>query len=119
MADLNTLIDMYIDVWNEPEDDLRRAKVEKVFADQAKHFAHAEKAVGHDEIYARISDAYAQGARAGEHEFRSVRTVTNHRGAVRVTWDMTNADGELMSAGFDCMTLSSDGRVNVDHQFAA
>lgn len=119
MADLKTLADMYIDIWNESDDVARRVKVEKVFADQAQHFARAEKSVGHDEIYARITDAYAQEADAGQQKLRSVRTVTNHRGAVRVNWDVTNADGERVAAGFDCMTLSSDGRVNVGHQFAA
>ncbi|GGB47345.1 hypothetical protein GCM10011492_43120 [Flexivirga endophytica] len=119
MTDLNALVDMYIDVWNEPDDAARRAKVEKVFADQAKHVTRSGKSVGHDEIYASITDAHAQGTGAGEQKLRSVRAVTNHRGAVRVNWDMTNADGEWMAAGFDCMILSSDGRVNVDHQFAA
>lgn len=118
MTDFNTLVDMYISVWNEPDDVARRAKVEKVFADQAKHVTPAGKSVGHDEIYARITDAYAQGIDAGAQQLRSVRNVTNHRGAVRVNWDTTNAEGERVTAGYDCMTLSADGRVNVDHQFA-
>ena len=119
MTDWKTLVEMYIDVWNESDDSARRSKVEKVFTDQAKHVNRAEKSVGHDEIYARITDAYARQVRAGEHETRSVRTLSNTHGAVRVNWDVTNADGERVAAGFDCMTLASDGRVNVGHQFAA
>lgn len=119
MSDLNTLVDMYIDLWNETDDNARRVKVEKVFADQAKHVAHTEKSVGHDQIYARITDAYAHDLRDGERKLRSVRDFTNHRGAVRINWDETNADGQWVAAGFDCMILSSDGRINVDHEFAA
>lgn len=119
MSDLNTLVDMYLDVWNEADEEARRAKVERVFTSQATHFTPTGKAVGYDQIFASVSDAYEQGMASGEQKFRSVRDVSNHRGGVRVNWDVTKADGEWVSAGFDCMTLSSDGRVNLDHQFVA
>ena len=55
MTDLADLIDRYVDVWNEPDEDARRRSIERLWRPDGAHLTPTREAVGYDAIVARIS----------------------------------------------------------------
>ncbi|HEX5114842.1 MAG TPA: nuclear transport factor 2 family protein [Pseudonocardiaceae bacterium] len=118
MTDLNGFARQYIEVWNEPDADVRRASIAKLFAEDAVHFSPSQEVRGHDELAVRIENAYRQWVEPGEHVFRSQDNATGHHNVMRFNWGMVRqSDGETISVGFDLFVLAEDGRIQADYQF--
>jgi hypothetical protein len=76
---------------------------------------------GHDEIYRRVTQAYAMFVEPGVHTFVAAGdAVLLAPALVGLGWEMvTTADGTVAGSGYDVMALDDDGRILLDHQHIA
>jgi hypothetical protein len=76
---------------------------------------------GHDEIYRRVTQAYAMFVEPGVHTFVAAGdAVLLAPALVGLGWEMvTVADGTVAGSGYDVMALDDDGRILLDHQHIA
>lgn len=66
----------------------------------------------------RITTACQRWVKPGAYMFRAVPNADGHYDTVRFNWEMVHvATGEVVSVGFDFMTLTDDGLIKTDHQF--
>jgi hypothetical protein len=109
MADVTTVVDAYIAMWNETDAGARRAIVARAFGDDGAYLDPLMAGEGPDGIDAMVAGAQAQfpGAR-----FELVSGPDHHHDRVRFAWRMVgpNGGGEL-ARGVDFATLADDGRL--------
>ncbi len=116
-TDLDTFLDRYMAMWNEPDAAARRALVEQLWSPDAINATPNMIVVGHDEIVARVTRSYDLFVGTGEHHFELHVPSVAHHGAVRVSWRMVTADGTVAALGHEFLVLADDGRIRSDHQF--
>ena len=116
--DLDEFARRYIAVWNEPDPAVRRKQIAELFADDADHYTPSVHAHGHAALDERIISAYTRWVLAGEYRFEAVPGANGHHDAVRFTWHMVHlADRQVISVGFDLITVDDEGRILTDYQF--
>lgn len=73
---------------------------------------------GHDEIYRRITQAYALFVEPGTHTFvGTTGAVLLAPALIGLPWQMVAvADGTVAGSGYDVIALDDDGRIRLDHQ---
>jgi hypothetical protein len=116
-TELDTFVERYMAMWNEPDADRRRVFVEELWTPTAVNATATLEAVGHDEIVARVTRAYDAYVGTGEHRFEEHRPYVAHHDAVRVWWQMVRTDGTVAAVGQEFLVLDADGRIVSDHQF--
>ena len=118
MSDIQTLVQDYIAVWNEPDAKRRRELIRTLWQEDAHHLARTLEAVGHAGIEKRVADAYHKWVKEKGYVFRLRDGVDGHHGTVKLRWDMLPAaGGEVISIGFDFLVLGGDGRIRTGYQF--
>ena len=109
MADITTVVDAYIAMWNETRPAARRAIVERAFSDDGTYLDPMMAGAGPAGIDAMLAGAQEQfpGVR-----FELVSGPEQHHDRVRFTWRMLggNGTGEV-ARGVDFATLAEDGRL--------
>ena len=116
--ELVKFIERYVELWNEPDAELRRTTIEELWATGGANYTQTTEAVGYDSLEARVTRAYEAYVGSGEYRFRSVVPPAAHHGAVKVQWEMvTVPDGAVASVGHEFLLLGDDGRIISDHQF--
>jgi ketosteroid isomerase-like protein len=117
--DTAAFVRRYVDVWNEPDAEVRRAAVAALWAEDGIEHTDANTYRGHAEITARVTGAYDQFVRDGGFRFTLGDEPARHDGAVTFTVHMVETGGgRPVWAGTVLAVLDADGRVRVDHQFA-
>jgi hypothetical protein len=109
MADVNTVVDAYIAMWNERDPAARRAIVAEAWSDDASYLDPLMSGEGVDGIDAMVAGAQAQfpGQR-----FELTAGPDHHHGRVRFAWRMVGEDGGAeVARGVDFATLAGDGRL--------
>src|SRR5262249_34540252 len=124
------LVETYVNLWNEPDAQRRRAAVRELWAPggrqvllppgamreqaEALGFPAATLEVrGHAELDFRVERSYAEFIAPGQYAFRLRDAPVRVGDAVTFTWDMVpNAGG-----GREVLLLDVDGRIVVDYQF--
>ncbi|MER7727706.1 nuclear transport factor 2 family protein [Streptomyces sp. NPDC096323] len=115
---LNALARRYIAMWNEPDQALRRALVDELFAPGCVHFTPSREVRGRADMVARVTAAHAEWVAPGTHFFRAVPNADGHHGTVRFNWEMAKAaTGATVSVGFDFLVLDAAGLIVSDHQY--
>jgi hypothetical protein len=115
---MDAFIARYIEMWNEPDAERRRAIIDAQWAPDAGNYTLTMEATGLDPIEARVMRAYDSYVGTGLHRFQQHQPYVAHHGAVRVWWEMvTVADGEVAATGHEFLVLDDDGRIVSDHQF--
>jgi hypothetical protein len=109
MPATSTLVDDYIAMWNERDDERRRALVRRTVSDGATYVDPLMSGDGPDGIDAMI--AGAQGQYPG-HRFALIGGPDEHHGRVRFSWSLTSGDGDVVAVGHDFATLAADGRMS-------
>ena len=118
MSDMQTFVQDYIAVWNEPDAERRRQRIRTLWQEDAHHLARTLEAVGRAGIEKRVGDAYEKWVKEKGNVFRLRDGVDGHHGAVKLRWEMLPANGgEVISIGFDFLVLGGDGRIRTGYQF--
>ena len=109
MSDTATLVQRYLDVWNETDAAKRRDAIGSLWADDARYVDPVASATGHDEITAMIG---AVQKRLPGHVFRLLDGVDSHHNLTRFSWELVPAGGgESIVEGFDVAVTGDDGRI--------
>ena len=107
--DLNNLIHRYIDAWNEPDGERRRALVATVWTDDGTYLDPLMSGSGHDSLATMIGLAQQQFP---EHRFELSFGPDAHNDRVRFAWRLYGPSGEApVAAGVDFGTVAEDGRL--------
>ena len=115
--ELASLIERYVELWNEPDPEVRRATIEELWAPRGANYTQSMAAVGYDALDARVTSAYESYVGTGQYRFRAGAPAVEHHDAVKVEWEMVNlADHTVASVGLEFLVLA-DGRIRSDHQF--
>jgi hypothetical protein len=117
-ADFTKFIDRYVEVWNEPDDELRRKTIEALWVPGGANYTQSMAATGYEALGDRVTSAYQAYVRPGKYRFRRTEPPVAHHNAVRVQWEMVTVDdGSVTSVGVEFLILADDGRIISDHQF--
>jgi hypothetical protein len=133
MSNTKELVDRYVAIWNEPDDERRRQGVAELWSEDAVHIlqppeqvreAAAElevtstfQARGHAELEARVAHAYTEFIASGRNTFRAQDHGTRLGDVVKFRWEMVTDGGEVAGVGLEFVILSADGRIQTDYQF--
>lgn len=109
MPDTATVVDTYIDAWNETDAERRRELIEQTYTEDASYLdpmMAGEGQDGIDTMIAAVQNQYA-GAR-----FELAGAPDAHNDRVRFTWHLKAPDGgDTMAVGIDFGTVAEDGRL--------
>jgi ketosteroid isomerase-like protein len=118
-ADIAAFVRRYVEVWNEPDPDARRATVAALWAEDGVEHTDENTYRGQVEITARVRGAYEEFVRDGGFRFTLGDEPAWHDGAVTFTVHMVGAGGGgPVWSGTILAVLDADGRIRADHQFA-
>ncbi len=108
----------YVALWNEDDDEARRAGIEGLFAPEAVHYTPTLVASSYDELEVRIATAFTNWVAEAGYRFDLVGTPLGHHEGVLLRWQMTKVkDGDPLSIGTDFLQLNGDGMIERDYQF--
>jgi hypothetical protein len=111
------LIERYVAVWNEPDRDARRRRIEGVWAPGGATCYRLLDARGYEAIEARVVGSWERWLREGNYIFRPVRAIAHDR-ATRFEFAMVaTADGSIKAQGLCYLLLDGNGRIAQDYQF--
>jgi hypothetical protein len=117
MVTLNQFADAYVTLWNERDEQERRAQIERLWAPGGTYVNEPNECTGYDEIAVQITFAHDYYHDKG-FEFRSQHNAVGHHDTVKFTWAMVSGEtGELESIGFDFVVLDGEGRITADYQY--
>ena len=118
MRSAKELVERYIGLWNETDDERRREAIAELFSDGASHLTPSLEAHGHSSLERRVRGTHERFVRDGRYVFAPIDNVDSHHGTVKFNWTMRTANGgDVVVVGFDFLILDSDGRICVDYQF--
>jgi hypothetical protein len=107
--DLNTIVNRYIEAWNEPDPGRRGDLVAGVWTDDGTYLDPLMSGSGHEAIAAMIGGAQQQFP---DHRLELSFGPDAHNDRVRFAWVMYGpAGGEPVVAGVDFATVAEDGRL--------
>ena len=107
--ELNTLINRYIEAWNEPDGTRRRDLVAATWTDDGTYLDPLMSGNGHDSIATMIGLAQQQFP---EHRFELSFGPDSHNDRVRFAWRLYGPAAEApVAAGVDFATVAEDGRL--------
>ncbi|GIF71658.1 nuclear transport factor 2 family protein [Asanoa siamensis] len=104
----DTLAERYIAIWNETDPAERRARIDELWAPDARYVDPLAVAEGRDAIDATV--AAVQGQFPGM-TFRLAGPVDGHHDQARFTWELGPEGGQAPIAGFDVVTTDDTGRL--------
>src|SRR5688500_412495 len=108
--DLNTIVNRYIEAWNEPGAGRRAELVAGVWTDDGSYLDPLMSGAGHEAIVAMIGGAQQQFP---GHRFELSFGPDAHNDRVRFAWRLYGPDGgEPVAAGADFATVAHDGRLS-------
>jgi SnoaL-like domain len=117
VSDLDALVHDYVAVWNEPDQEVRRAAVARLWAPGGIHVAPVGRSEGHEAIEQRIAEAYEKWVRQSGFVFRGLDDAVAANDTLRFHWDMAPArGGDAVSVGFDFLVLDDEQRILADYQ---
>jgi hypothetical protein len=108
MTDVATVVDGYIETWNETDPERRRAIIAATWTDDATYLDPLMSGDGPDAIDAMIAGAQAQFP---GHRLELTAGPDAHHDRVRFAWRMFDPNGTTVIAGVDFATLADDGRL--------
>jgi hypothetical protein len=106
-TDVATLVDTYIDMWNE-DDPARRAElIAAAWADSGAYTDPLLEATGATAISEMVDAVHAQ---LPGHRFRLTSGIDSHHDHHRFGWELAAADGTVAVEGIDVAQVGADGR---------
>ena len=109
MADVATVVERYIAMWNETDPERRRSIIAETWADDATYLDPLMSGAGPDGIDAMVAGVQE---RFPGHRFELSAGPDAHHDRVRFAWQLHGADGgAAVATGVDFATLADDGRL--------
>ena len=108
MSDVVTVVDTYLEMWNEG-DPVRRAElIEQAWTRDARYVDPLFEAEGHRALHNMVEKVHEQFP---GHRFRRTSGVDAHHDQVRFAWELAAPDGAVTAAGIDVGAVDADGRL--------
>ena len=115
---LYAVVDRYIAVWHEPDDELRRQRIAQLWAEGGAQFTTSREIRGYEAFEERVKAAHAEFVQTGGFCFRRSGEVNGHHHALLFRWEMVPVQGGAPAAtGTIFLVLGDDGRIRCDYQF--
>jgi hypothetical protein len=108
MTDVATVVERYIDMWNETDPDRRREIIAQAWTDDASYLDPHMAGDGPEGIDAMVA---AVQERFPGHRFRLAAGPDTHHDRVRFGWTLHATDEQAIAAGTDFDNLAGDGRL--------
>ena len=126
------LADRYIALWSEPDADRRRRTIAELWTEGGRHFVQPPheirqiaaqpgigltailEARGHDEIEARVANAYEHWVGSEGVTFRRRGDAEQLGDVVKIHWEGLDKDGELFAVGVHVLIVTADRRIELD-----
>ena len=120
----NELADRYVAIWNEADPARRHRAVAELWTEDALHLLHqaqdpaaTSQTRGHRDLEDRVDRTYDDYIASGAFSFRSRDDAARLGDAVRFTWEMVSAGGEVIGVAQEFVVLDADGRIRTDYEF--
>lgn len=134
MIDLPGFAERYVAVWNEPDAEVRRTTIARLWTEDAVQYLEPPEQVreaaaalavtpsmtsrGHEALEARVTRAYEEFVAPGEYVFRPCTDVVRLNDVVKFSWEMVPVDGgPAAGGGLQVVVLDQDDRIRADYQF--
>ena len=108
-AEVTTVVDGYIAMWNETSGEARRAIIAETWTEDATYvdpLMSGEGAAGIDAMVSGVQEQFAG------HRFELTAGPDHHHDRVRFAWRLVGANGgPAVAHGVDFATLADDGRL--------
>jgi hypothetical protein len=104
----DTIVERYIEMWNEPDEARRRELVAATVTDDAHYVDPLMSGRGIDGITAMIGGAQSQFP---GHQFALHTGPDSHHDCVRFSWSLAVDGGDPVAIGVDFAVLADDGRM--------
>ena len=108
VADVTSIVDTYLAMWNEEDEDRRRELIATAWREDGRYVDPLQEAEGHPAIDAMVVGL--QGQMPG-HRFTRTSAVDVHHDELRFGWQLAAPDGTVAVAGVDVGSIATDGRV--------
>jgi hypothetical protein len=108
MADVTSIVDTYLAMWNEEDPERRAAHIAAAWADDGRYVDPLQEAEGHAGLDQMVVGIHAQ---MPGHRFTRTSGVDLHHDELRFGWQLAAPDGTVAVAGVDVGTLAEDGRL--------
>ncbi|WP_084216691.1 nuclear transport factor 2 family protein [Pseudonocardia spinosispora] len=117
--EIESFVNRYVSVWNEPDPDARRALVAGLWAPDGVEVLGSVQYRGHQELEARVTSAYEQFVAGAGHVFVSAEDASTHSNMITFrTHMLPSGGGDLLWTGVIFAELDDSGRIVRDVQFA-
>jgi len=108
MSDIDTLVQRYIDTWNETDGRRRRDLIGRTWTDTARYVDPMMSGDGPNGIDAMIAGVQQ---RFPGHKIRLAGKIDAHNDCARFNWELAGPDGQALVAGIDFAVVAGDQRL--------
>jgi hypothetical protein len=108
MTDVATVVDRYLDMWNETDPARRLEHIDAAWVPAARYIDPQLEAEGHGGLGEMVAGVQAHFP---GHRFRRTTGIDQHHDRVRFGWELVAPDGSVTVAGIDVGELDGDGRL--------
>ncbi|MGY4773102.1 nuclear transport factor 2 family protein [Kribbella sp. CWNU-51] len=109
-------VDRYLAVWSERDPGSRRRMIAALWRPDGVEFVEGAQFRGHDELEARITEAYQEFVESGKYAVSGGDDATAHHDVVTFTIQLISSGGELAWAARVVLVVDDDGRLQEDYQ---
>ena len=106
--DIQGILKNYGAAWCEPDEDKRRAHLEKAWSEEGTYHDPSGEAANREELVRLIGGMHYKfpGAR-----IEITSGVSEHHGKIFFEWQMVTGEGETAIQGYDFGSIGQDGRL--------
>ena len=116
MLDAQTLADLYVAAWNEPDAAKRSSAIAALWAPDA---LGQSRVAGYAALTKLTLAAPGKSARREAVRYRAAPTARLRGDVVTFRWEMLLADSEtVLAGGLEFLIVDDNGRILADHPFA-
>ena len=107
MADVATVVERYIAMWNETDPERRRSIIEQTWTEDASYVDPLAEVAGADGLHALVAAVQEQFP---GHRFVLASGPDAHHDRMRFTWQLVGENGAAVATGMDVAVVAEDGR---------
>jgi hypothetical protein len=105
---IQSIVDGYFAIWNEPDQAQRRARIAEVWSSGANYVDPMFAAQGAEALEALVAGLHQNYP---GHSFRQTGSLDLHHDRARWGWDFLKPDGTIVMSGVDFAVLDADGKL--------